>query len=385
MAHLAEDGHTLRTDMPGRTCPPSYAYSPRIFARPADVTTDVLYVIGGLYGNAFALDAIERLAAHESIAPSLVFNGDFHWFDADPGHFDEIQRRVMACTALRGNVETEVASDDDAAGCGCAYPESVPDDDVARSNAILARLRNVAAHVAGSQAALKGLPMHAVAQVGGARIALVHGDAWSLAGWRFAHDRLHGSASANVADAAPDAALDAAFELAAVDGFACSHTCAPALKATARGFVINNGAAGMANFAGTTHGVITRIATAPCPANSNRCVCTASMTGSASAPASSMRSGSNSTLPPGCDASTRCGPPGPRRRFRTGHVSFQARTTRSTTRSAALRRVAPPETGGSTRLRCCLGRRLTVVSRCPRSPERVPYVVEHGSNIDTPP
>ena len=195
---MPEDSHTLRSDAPGRSCPPSYAYSPRIFARPADVTADVLYVIGGLYGNAFALDAIERLAAHESIAPSLVFNGDFHWFDADPGHFDEIQRRVLACTALRGNVETEVASDDDAAGCGCAYPESVPDDDVARSNAILARLRDVAAQVAGSQAALKDLAMHAVAQVGGARIAIVHGDAWSLAGWRFAHDRLHGSASADV-------------------------------------------------------------------------------------------------------------------------------------------------------------------------------------------
>ncbi len=262
---MPEDSHTLRSDAPGRSCPPSYAYSPRIFARPADVTADVLYVIGGLYGNAFALDAIERLAAHESIAPSLAFNGDFHWFDADPGHFDEIQRRVLACTALRGNVETEVASDDNAAGCGCAYPESVPDDDVARSNAILARLRDVAAQVAGSQTALKDLAMHAVAQVGGARIAIVHGDAWSLAGWRFAHNRLHGSASADVRNAVPDAALDAAFELAAVDGYACSHTCAPALKTTARGFVINNGAAGMANFAGTTHGVITRIAARALP------------------------------------------------------------------------------------------------------------------------
>ena len=258
---MAEATHTRRSDAPGRTCPPSYAYSPRTFARPADVTTDVLYVIGGLYGNAFALDAIEHLAVHESIAPSLVFNGDFHWFDADTGHFDEIQRRVLAYTALRGNVETEIASDDNAAGCGCAYPESVPDDDVARSNAILGRLRSVAAQVAGSYAELRQLTMHAVAQVGGARIAIVHGDAWSLAGWRFAHDRLHGSASAHV----PDAALDAALELAAVDGFACSHTCAPALKTTARGFVINNGAAGMANFAGTTHGVITRIATRALP------------------------------------------------------------------------------------------------------------------------
>ena len=215
----------MRTDRPGRTCPPAYAYSPQTLARPADLATEVLYVIGGLYGNAYALDAIERLAEREPLPPTLVFNGDFHWFDADPGHFDEIQRRVLAHTALRGNVETEIASDDDAAGCGCAYPESVPDDDVERSNAILARLRDVAAQVAGSRAALEGLPMHAVAKVGGARIALVHGDAWSLAGWRFAHHRLHDCSSAH----ASDAALDTALELAAVDGFACSHTCAPAL------------------------------------------------------------------------------------------------------------------------------------------------------------
>ena len=262
---MAEDKRPPRSDAPGRTCPPSYAYSPRTFARPADLTTDVLYVVGGLYGNAFAFDAIEHLAEHEPFGPTVVFNGDFHWFDADPGHFDEIQRRVLACTALRGNVETEIASDDDAAGCGCAYPESVPDDDVARSNTILARLRDVAAQVAGSQAALRDLKMHAVAQVGGARIAIVHGDAWSLAGWRFAHNRLHGSALADAPNAAPDATLDAALELAAVDGFACSHTCAPALKSTARGFVINNGSAGMANFAATTHGVITRIATRALP------------------------------------------------------------------------------------------------------------------------
>lgn len=262
---MAEDRHAARSDAPGRTCPPSYAYSPRSLARAPEVTSEVLYVVGGLYGNALALDAIEQLAAHESVGPTLVFNGDFHWFDADPGHFDEIQRRVLAYTALRGNVETEIASDDDAAGCGCAYPESVPDDDVARSNAILARLRQVAAQVTGSRAALRKLTMYTVAQVGGARIAIVHGDAWSLAGWRFAHFRLHGDTTGSASDTAFDAMLDAAFELAAVDGFACSHTCAPALKATARGFVINNGAAGMANFAGATHGVITRIAARALP------------------------------------------------------------------------------------------------------------------------
>jgi len=251
---------------PGRSCPPHYGYSPRVFARAADLEADTLYVIGGLYGNALALDVIERMAAEERGGAALVFNGDFHWFDADPALFAQVQRRVLAHCALRGNVETEIAGDDAAAGCGCAYPESVPDDDVARSNAILARLRRVAAQVGGdARRALAALPMHAAAAVGGLRIGIVHGDAWSLAGWRFAHDALHAAQT----DAAQRLRLAHAFELGAVDGFACSHTCAPALACIgAPGgdrFVINNGAAGMANFAASTFGVITRIATRAVP------------------------------------------------------------------------------------------------------------------------
>lgn len=245
---------------PGRSCPPHYGYSPRAFARPAEIVAETLYAIGGLYGNPYALDALDAMAAAEAVAPVRVFNGDFHWFDAEATLFAEIQRRVLAHVALRGNVETELAADDDAAGCGCAYPESVPDDDVERSNAILARLRGIAQAVDGDHGLrrqLGELPMHAVAQVGEARIAIVHGDAWALAGWRFAHDSLHDDARA--------AQLAGALELGAVDGYACSHTCAPALKAFERGFVINNGAAGMANFAGTTYGVLTRISTRGLP------------------------------------------------------------------------------------------------------------------------
>jgi hypothetical protein len=243
---------------PGRSCPPHYGYSPRVFARPAEIQTDVLYVIGGLYGNGQALDAIDALAAAEPTPPVRVFNGDFHWFDAQPEWFAQVQRRVLAHVALRGNVETELAAADDAAGCGCAYPESVPDVDVERSNRMLAQLRGIARAQPGAAAALAALPMHLVAAVGTLRVGIVHGDAWSLAGWRFAHDALHDPASAT--------ALHSACTLGAVDGFACSHTCAPALTASATGFVINNGAAGMANFAGSTAGVFSRIAVQPLPA-----------------------------------------------------------------------------------------------------------------------
>ena len=241
---------------PGRSCPPHYGYSPRVFARAPDLSAEVVYAVGGLYGNLDALDAIEALAAREKLEPRLVFNGDFHWFDAEPGLFAEVQRRVSLHTALRGNVETELAAADSAAGCGCAYPDSVGPAEVKRSNTILARLKTVA-QVGGYGPALAALPPHALARVGEASIAIVHGDAWSLAGWRFAHDALHEG---------EELGLGAALELAAVNGFACSHTCAPALKALERGFVVNNGAAGMANFAHTPGGVITRLACRPLPA-----------------------------------------------------------------------------------------------------------------------
>jgi hypothetical protein len=257
-APIADHGSRITDLAPGRSCPPHYGYSPRVFAREPDIEAETLYVVGGLYGNEPALDVVEALAGSEPGGATLVFNGDFHWFDAEAALFARVQRRVLAHVALRGNVETEIAGDDDVAGCGCAYPESVPDDDVARSNEILRRLRTVAAGVPGARAQLARLPMHAVARIGAVRVGIVHGDAWSLAGWRFAHDALHDEAGADQ--------LEAAFQLGAVDGYACSHTCAPALRTLGERFVVNNGAAGMANFAHGPFGVITRISTRCTPA-----------------------------------------------------------------------------------------------------------------------
>jgi hypothetical protein len=256
----------VKAGAPGRICPPSYGYSPAVFARAADFETAVLYVVGGLYGNLPALAEVERMLAREREAARVVCNGDFHWFDAAPEDFLAVDRAVAQHTALRGNVETEIAADESVNGCGCAYPESVPDDDVARSNAILDRLRGVAraadVQSPGLIARLAGLPMHAVVAVDGVRIAVVHGDAWSLAGWQFAHAALHDEARAD--------RLAGLFEQAAVDGFVSSHTCAPALKLLDtpldERFVINNGAAGMANFRGTRHGLITRVGVVPVPA-----------------------------------------------------------------------------------------------------------------------
>lgn len=240
---------------PGRTCPLSYRYSPRVFDRPPELVADTIYVVGGLYGNLEALEAVQALAAAEPGGATLVFNGDFHWFDVDPLDFAAVDREVARHAAIRGNVETELAQDQSDAGCGCAYPADVSDDDVARSNAILERLRETARAVPGAREALARLPMHLTARVGDARVGIVHGDAASLAGWGFAHDRL----------AVPGHArwVEAAFRDACVDVFASTHTCLPALAAFAGGVVANNGAAGMPNFAGERFGLVTRIAVTP--------------------------------------------------------------------------------------------------------------------------
>ncbi len=246
---------------PGRYCPQSYRYAPASLAREPELLADTLYVVGGLYGNVPALDVVERLAAAETGTTRVIFNGDFHWFDVDPAAFAEVDRRVAAHFALRGNVETEIASDDGAVGCGCAYPTTVSDADVERSNEILVRLRATARSVAARRAALAGLPMNAVAGVGEARIVVVHGDPESLAGWGFAHDRL--------ADPRHAERIAAWCAAARADVFASSHTCLPVCRELVararRSVVINNGAAGMPNFAGTRFGIATRISRRPAP------------------------------------------------------------------------------------------------------------------------
>ena len=243
----------------GRMCPRDYRYAPSVFDRPAELRAEVLYVVGGLYGNLAALDAIEAMAAEEFAPVTVVFNGDFHWFDAEPAWFAAIDQRVACHPALRGNIETEIARRDDiGAGCGCAYPADVAGNVVAWSNAIQAELRSAAAP--GRARRLATLPMHRVATVGGLRIGIVHGDASSLAGWNFAHDRL--------SDPARRAELRALHQASRIDVFASTHTCLAALcDVSGRGrlTVINNGATGMPNFRRSRFGVIARIATRPSP------------------------------------------------------------------------------------------------------------------------
>ncbi len=244
---------------PGRSCPLHYRYAPASFARAADLSADTMYLIGGLYGNVPALDAILQLAAAEPVAPTLLFNGDFNWFNVDADSFSTINREVLRHIALRGNVETELNGDD---GCGCAYPDYVDDADVERSNAIMARLQGTARDFPDLLPSLSTLPMHVVVSVGGMRVGVVHGDAQSLSGWRFAHDGLHIAENIGwLKQICRDANLA---------GFASSHTCLPTFRRFAGAdrtcFVINNGAAGMPNFSHTQYGLISRLSIHAAPA-----------------------------------------------------------------------------------------------------------------------
>jgi hypothetical protein len=239
---------------PGRTCPLDYGYGPSVFRRDAELEAPALYVAGGLYGNLQALAAAEAMAAAEPGAV-LVLNGDFHWFDADPRWFDSVEAMASSHPSLRGNVETEIARGvSGLTGCGCAYPSSVDEGTVSRSNAIIDRL---GAAIGGEavRERLLALPMHLVAEIGSARVAIVHGDAWSLAGWLF--DR------ASLDDPRQSPALASAGREGRIDVFASTHTCSPVMRNFAfdkgRIVVANNGAAGMPNAAGQNFGIVTRI------------------------------------------------------------------------------------------------------------------------------
>jgi hypothetical protein len=97
--------------------------------------------------------------------------------------------------------------------------------------------------------------------IGAVRIAIVHGDCESLAGWGLSREAL--------AQPAQRARVKDWFTEAQVNVIASSHSCLPVIMDFAAhdglGIVVNNGAAGMPNFANTQHGVITRIGLAPSP------------------------------------------------------------------------------------------------------------------------
>ena len=264
---------------PGRICPTRYRYRASALRSARVVDADTLYIVGGLYGNVEALHEILAMKAAEErrgIRITIVFNGDFNWFDVDERDFREINETVLGHVASTGNVEAELDGEGDI-GCGCAYPAYVSQATVECSNAIMDRLRDSASRQGDLTGRLAELPMYLVARVAGERIGILHGDPESLAGWRFAVENLMpldlalraqlGCGTRDAVTTESDVARY--FEQAGVRIFACTHTCLPFMQdfilGGGVGVVVNNGSAGMGNFSRDRRGLVTRISADPRP------------------------------------------------------------------------------------------------------------------------
>ena len=283
--------------VPPAACPLSYRLGARALrdARIVPVAS-TLYAVGGLYGNTCALAAIRERARREPQPPTIIFNGDFNFFNAEPRWWRELNEQVRdgeGHAVMAGNVEVE-SSDFASTSCGCGYPSYVSAGVVERSDRIVGALRSSAAAAAAPDlvAWLQGLPKALVAEVGEQRrrVGVVHGDVESLAGWQLGIEAmeppdtaLRAALGCTEADGAaylpitPRVKLLSWFADAQVSGLLCTHTCLPfgqiwdtfgsgeehggAVVGAGRGrrAVFNNGSAGMANFSGTTFGLITRV------------------------------------------------------------------------------------------------------------------------------
>jgi hypothetical protein len=218
---------------------------------------------------------LERAQQEPAGPATIVFNGDFHWLDVDPDDFRAISETVLAHHASKGNVEAELAAEDDTAGCGCAYPDYVGDDVVDRSNQIITRLRATAEQFPDVVGRLGELPRHLTASVGGERVGILHGDPEALAGWRLALEAMEpGDPDARRQvgwRGRPTTTADLLdwFRRTKVSVFASTHTGLPFAQIIADGrqgrLVINSGSAGLPGFADTTYGVITRLSGSPRP------------------------------------------------------------------------------------------------------------------------
>ncbi|WP_165055290.1 MULTISPECIES: arsenosugar biosynthesis radical SAM (seleno)protein ArsS [unclassified Adlercreutzia] len=240
----------------GRACPVDYRIASDAFAGVPQVRCEVLYVVGGLYGNPFALDAIDALVEAEGQNTLVVLNGDVHWFDKTAENFAAVERRIERYVPLVGNVEAELRRQVDVGvGCGCAYPECTSDESVSRSNRIHKMLSIAVDAHPELKEPLEGRPAVMAVDVAGFKVGITHGDEKLIGGWGCSRESLQ--------DIMRQDEIDRFMADNGIDVLATTHTCAPAAVALARGCVINNGAAGLPNFAGQRYGLAIRIAETP--------------------------------------------------------------------------------------------------------------------------
>lgn len=137
------------------SCPLSYRLGAARFRRCPTVSAHTVFTVGGLYGNQHALSAVLERAAREQAPSLVVFNGDFNFFNTEPGWWSDINNIIrhggmnggtVRLLATQGNVEVEASAVTPQGGCGCDYPSYVSAGVVSRSDAIVERLRAAAHH-----------------------------------------------------------------------------------------------------------------------------------------------------------------------------------------------------------------------------------------------
>ena len=233
----------------GRNCSLEYILRKDWTKKIKKLKAEVVYIVGGLYGNSYALEIINKMAQDENA--KVVFNGDMHWFDVEKKDFLKVEELSKDSIKLLGNVEFELLNDTSSLGCGCNYPEDVSDGVVERSNIIHNMMKE---NIKGDDILnnIKERSKTLVLDFLGKKIAITHGDEKSMSGWECSNDNLKLESRKKE--------LDSWFEENNIDILATTHTCLPVVYDNGKNTVINNGAAGMANIQGQTFGLITRIA-----------------------------------------------------------------------------------------------------------------------------
>ena len=233
----------------GRNCSLEYILRKDWTKKSKKLKEEVIYIVGGLYGNRYALEIINNMARDENA--KIVFNGDMHWFDIEKEDFLKIEELSKDSIKLLGNVEFELLNNTLSLGCGCNYPEDVSDGVVERSNIIHNMMKE---NIKGDQILndIKKRSKTLVLDFFGKKIAITHGDEKSMSGWECSNGNLKLESRKKE--------LDSWFEENNIDILATTHTCLPVVYDNGKNTVINNGAAGMANIQGQTFGLITRIA-----------------------------------------------------------------------------------------------------------------------------
>lgn len=233
----------------GRNCSLEYILQKDWTKKIKNLEAEVIYIVGGLYGNRCALEIINKMAHGENA--KVIFNGDMHWFDVEKEDFLKIEELSKGSIKLLGNVEFELLNNTTSLGCGCNYPEDVSDGVVERSNIIHNMMKE---NIKGDQILndIKGRSKTLVLDFFGKKIAITHGDEKSMSGWKCSNDNLKLESRKKE--------LDNWFKENDIDILATTHTCLAVVYDNGRNIVINNGAAGMANIKGETFGLFTRIA-----------------------------------------------------------------------------------------------------------------------------